>query len=302
MIFLEVKKVLQINKSLLDKAYGRYMYNDLGTDDYSREYIEKRINQILSNGFGLELYENGEPIGFICAYELDELFYHEKGCYTPEIGIYCDLDLEKVNSLLKALYEEMRKRGFTHHSITLVQPIPEDFWVEFGYGCRVVDVARWVAVEETKINLKKIKEEDLDEFYPLYQEHELYMGASPIFLDTNPSKEACLKDLKNKSGKLFFIMDGDIKVGYTLVDEKEASGSEFFKDKTTLAIGSTHILEKYQHQGYGKEAIIAIMNYAHERGFNRISTDYESFNYKANRFWPRFFATVAKSYVRYIGK
>jgi len=297
----EIQKVKRIDESLLKELYGRHYYNGFISNNWSMEMVESITQDIIKHGVAFELREDGQPLGFISAYKLDKLFYGQKGYYTPELGWMYNNDYVVLNLLLKALLADMAEEGYTHHAIGMFYPDNEDQWFNYGYGIRKVDVSRKIGHEETEIALVNVKPEDIDVFYPLYQKLEQYMMGSPIFLTGDDSKDACEKAIKDKKDKLFFLKKGETILGFTTLSETEAAGSPIFKDDKTMAIKGTYILEQYQGQGYGEKALCAIMNYSVEKGFEGLSTDFESYNLRALRFWPRFFAIAAKTFVRYIG-
>ena len=296
-----IKKTSRIDAALIESVYNSYRKCKHITSDFTLDYVQKSIDDIIKYGVGFELIDDNKPVAFISAYQVDPLFYGQKGYYTPEVGLFYNGHLKQLNILLKALYEEMKKEGYTHHVVSRLIPINEDQWFAMGYGSRVIDVARIVEAGKTGLTLKRIKPEDIDSFYPLYKEHNHYMTGAPIFLDGDESLEGCMEAIKEDDEELYFLKKGTLVVGFTTLSKTSPAGSKLFKDNQTLALKGAHILSNYQHQGYGRQAIQAVMNYAKDLGYKKLSTDFESFNVMALNFWPKSLDMVAKSFVRYIG-
>lgn len=265
--------------------------------------IQTSISYILGHGIGLLLQEEDKVIGYIIGYKLEELFYGQKGVYTPEYGlVVLDNNEPAKEALLKELYLHMKEEGFTHHAITDINEVKNHQFLQLGYGLRVLDGV--TKVKETEVDedfaLKKVTKKELEILFPMYLEHESYMASSPIFLDTTFGKKQLQKKLQSHDQLFLYTYKNEV-VGYTTINTESAVGCELFFDTTTMSLKSTHIRSIHQHKGYGKKLIDLLHQKATSLGKKKIAVDFEIFNTKANRFWPKHFNIVAHSYVRYIG-
>ncbi|XMB86794.1 GNAT family N-acetyltransferase [Mycoplasmatota bacterium WC44] len=302
-----VKRLLMEDLNVMvDHFIKKYSENKLLSIDFNSEEVLKHCEYILNKGFSYCVYDKGVPKGYLIGYKIDSLFFKEKGVYTPEFGFFCEgNNLNYHNILIKTLFEDMKKEGYTHHAITLMKPNMDNEFIDNGYGKRLVDVARFVEISdkpEKNIIMKKANINDFDLLYPIYLEFTTYMSSSPIFLEEENAKDELTQILSNSESEIFMFYLNDSIIGFTTLSYKSAACSRFFKDKDTVAIKGTHIKEDLQNKGYGKRILTLIDEYCINHNYKKQSTDFESLNYKANLFWPKHFKVVANSYVRYIGK
>jgi ribosomal protein S18 acetylase RimI-like enzyme len=299
-----VKATYENTKELVTQYYHYHKQDPFLAKNFTFESLLKDIAYLIDNGMGSVFLQNNVPVGYLLGYKIKRLFFQEPGIYTPDFAVYYEND-SVLYRLLEEYYREMKKANFSHHAMTFLTPIQDDFLIQLGYGLRVMDGVRFPQKNIKNDSLVSIDIASIHDFavlLPLFTEHLQYMSNSPIFLEASNPEEELLDILNEVDTVVFKIRYMSEVIGFSIIDKLHAPGGKYFKDNETLGIKGTHILSQFQNMQIGSKYIELLDNYCIENGFSRLAVDFESMNLLAFKFWSKQFHISAKTYLKYIGK
>lgn len=292
------KKIPQILK---DSVILELQQKPYFKEYFVRNNLSQQFASIEQHGKIFVLRKEHQPVAFVSVYYVDDLFFGQKGVYTPEWANYLSLNIGDNMVLFAALYNDMKQHGYTHHVLSNTMSKMDLQLLDFAYSCILKDGARAIVeTYETTLTLENVTNSTIEDYLKMCKEHEDYMSSSPIFLGDGYHEQEARDKIAHDNNVYYILNNGD-KIGFTTLSTTEKAGSELLKTPTSIALKGTHIVSTYQNQGFGGELIKAVSNFAKEHDYSYIVTDFETYNIKAHMFWPKHFDIVMKSYLRYIG-
>jgi len=178
---------------------------------------------------------------------------------------------------------------------------------ELGFGSYVVDACQDTSKRMERVRCDYIIElatpQDIDALLEIANSSNHYYVSSPIFLQRGKQQRPDIE----KMLKQYFVLvakNGDEMVGVMSVSMHEDFNFEQLTTTDSAYIGSlgAFIYPKYRRKGVGKALLNEIFRICRERGKSHIHVCYESSNFFASSFWPRYFKPAIRSVRRTINK
>lgn len=233
-------------------------------------------------------------------------FREKRSIYIPEWGHAAITDDQK--SIYQIMYEKAASRwvknGYFKHLISFFSGDKEvkDTFSWFGFGMTTVDAARDVESIETDDVGIQIVEADVDDaetIHKLRVDMDRYTASSPIFLpyEEKPDVDYYEKYLQEDSTKCWFAVDGDEPISYILLG-KSSDGAYVIQDENSININGAFTKDGYRRRGIGTKLLSKAVQWAEEKGYQRITVDFEPENILGRNFWLKYFQPVCYSMVR----
>lgn len=274
-----------------------------------RESVEDYIDWIIEKGVGIVAIHEEHIVGYVTGIEIDDFKSSGKGLYTPEWGHGTSVENADLlyNQLYSYLYDMCIGENCHVHAISIMDHdealIKETFLN--GYGMMVIDAIKKiepVKPTKTSFTIRQAKISDLDQIVSILDEHYDYMYNAPIFLfseadDLNDTVKSYLEDdtvilwVAEKDGALLGMMK-------TQFDADNAS--TIVMDDKSLSIQATHVIDESRNQNISRSLLQHAESWGYEKGFERLTVDFETANILARHFWLKHFQPVCHSLIRYI--
>ena len=272
-----------------------------------RSQIERLVKRVFEAGKGLMAISDGELVGFLTGFEIDEFFGKPKGIYIPLFGH--GIAKNQPKRVYQLLYEKAAhqwvQEGCLTHAITLYAHQKEaiDLWFWQGFGMRCVDALRQVEeipVNSSCIQIKKMTLQDIAALGELHRKHNEFYGESPIFMpreDEDPIKD--LTDwLKEENHHLWGAFDGDDAVAYMRIQPQGESFISSHKD--IMNITGAYVSEGARGTNVGTMLLGKIQDWLKENDYPLCGVDFEAINWSGSGFWNKYFTPYTYSVVRRI--
>lgn len=269
------------------------------------EDISTVIRNIVEDSPGIAVFEDGSMKGYMQGLPLST-FREKRSIYIPEWG-HAVIDENKKN-IYQNMYEHVASRwvknGYFKHLISFFssdEKIRETFsW--FGFGMTAVDGIRDVSPIDSDYTDFEIREADVDDAETVHDfrvKMDRYTASSPIFLpyEKKPNRDYYGKYLQKDSTKAWFGMIDDEPVSYILLGE-DSEGAYIIHDEDSININGAYTKEGYRGKGMGTKLLSKAVEWGGEKGYERITIDFEPENILARNFWLKHFEPVCYSMVR----
>lgn len=275
------------------------------------EKIRNELAGLARTGLpGFAALEGGKLVGFLAGYPLEKFFSRSPGVYIPLTG-HGAAGLDR-RLIYQRLYEAASGvwvgEGRLMHSLSMPAHDAEavDAWYWLGFGLRCVDAIRPLSAVATKhdikLDIRKASPEDAETLFPLHTEHCRYYRNAPLFMphvDVEAGLDEFRQWLMGEGNHLWAACDGGRPVSYMRICQ--GSGNCFAtRDPSSHHVCAAYTAADVRCGGVGAALLSAIVTWLRERGSDRLSVDYESFNICGSRFWGKHFTPFLLSPVRYI--
>jgi GNAT superfamily N-acetyltransferase len=272
-----------------------------------RGSLRRRIEGLFEGRCGIAALADGRLVGFLSAYEADELFGRCCGVYVPVFGH--GVADEYGSRLYKELYARAAdlwvRKGLICHAATFFAHDAEtiETWFWLGFGLRCVDAIREAApvqVRDRRVAVRKAGLDDIPSIADIHSRHFSYYKSSPIFMHKplgDPRQD--LVDWMSKPNHHLWIahVDGE-PLGYIRI---EPNGESFVSEHpTVMNISGAYVAEGRRGSGIGVCLLAQLQQWLIENGYKLCGVDFESVNPLGSRFWTRHFAPYTYSMVRRI--
>lgn len=121
---------------------------------------------MISKDTGVIAQSNGEIIGFIAGYKINEFWGNCKGIYCPDYGhgVMGDNRKRIYQKLYKHSADKWVEDGFTNHALTIYAHDKEtiDTFFRLGFGLRCIDAMRKATAinkDNSGVEIKKIAQD-----------------------------------------------------------------------------------------------------------------------------------------------
>jgi GNAT superfamily N-acetyltransferase len=279
----------------------------LPDDEKFLNYFREAIEDLFNTGMGIVAIIDGELIGFIAGYKVEEFFGKCKGIYSP---LYGHGAVKKYrSSIYKKMYQQAAdlwtKEAFTTHALTFFAHDKEtiDTWFWQGFGLRCVDAIREVSpinIKNSDITICKAGAEDILGLEDIHRLHCQYYKKSPIFMiksEGDPVKDLCAW-LEEDNHHLWVAYNKEIPVGYMRI---EPESENFISDHSdVMNITSAFVKESERGAHIGAVLLNAIQQWLLQNNYPLCGVDFESINTIGSHFWNKYFTPYTYSLVRRI--
>lgn len=231
-----------------------------------------------------------------------------KAALSPEWG-HAALSGRKAAiylALYRAASAEWAAAGCQTHALSLLanDAEAEKVWFWSGFGLLVVDAVRpltGLGVEiPPGLEIRQATLADVPVLVELEAEHWRHYTQAPVFMVSTASDGAdeFSELIQNPDHAVWLALDSGQPAGYIRFEGSSFGAAAIVDSKTTVAVTGAYVRPAYR----GRKAAVAMLDAAlrdyAERGFERCSVDFESFNPEAAAFWPRYFEPVCYSLMR----
>lgn len=307
---------VQVNEKYASQAINLVLdaYNEekqvvpfLPDRKYFLDSLNELIRNLFKNGIGIVAICDNNLIGFLCGFEVKELFGKCKGIYSPLYGHGAIKEHRK--SLYQDLYKHAAdiwvKKACVSHAVTFfahdVQTINTWFWQ--GFGLRCVDALREgapIAMSKTDIIIKKAEIGDISKLLKIHRLHNEYYRDSPVFMpnrDIEPEKDLT-EWMCQENHHLWVAYCEEEPLGYMRI----APTAETFvsEHKDVMNIVGAYVVEKERQYGIGTALLGTIQQWLLENNYPLFGVDFEAINTVGCSFWLKYFTPYTNSLVRRI--
>ena len=271
--------------------------------------VAEKLVYLLDACPGVAALDRGKLTGYLGWFWVDQFRGTDrKAAYCPEWG-HGAADGSRP-TIYRALYRgaaaQWAAAGCQTHALTLLahNRDAEKTWFWNGFGLTVVDAIRALTpledVSPAGFTLRKATLDDVDTLVVLEAEHWQHYSRSPVFMANQDNDDAAgmtalLSDPNNSVGLAW--LDGE-PAAYMRFEGKSFGAADIVYAETTTAITGAYTRPNYR----GRRVAVALLDAAlrdyAERGFERCSVDFESFNPEAAVFWMKYFEPVCLSLLR----
>lgn len=271
--------------------------------------ISGMIENRLQSASGVAAVENGRLAGYITWYIVEGFRATErKAAFVPEWA--CGAVGEKKRAILRGLYRKASEIWLQEkcqtHAVTILtyDEMAINTWFWNGFGLTVVDAIR--GMDEIRVEkppefiIRKAAENDIQELVLIENEHWQHYGKPPISMYTNSGRDsATFSEFLRRDENSIWIATGGNEVASYMVFENSSEGATgIVSSDTTIAITGAFTRPEHRGKGAAPALLNAALNEYRQKGYNRCSVDFESFNPEATVFWTKHFQPVCYSVIR----
>lgn len=272
----------------------------------------KRIEKYVDNSNFIVAIESGRVAGFINGFSIDEFKGTVKGALSLP-SLHGVVDGYDKNYLYSELYRRVsdlwaNSNCYTHAVMLYANDKNTiDSWVMNGFGMIVIDAVR--PIEEITIPniddnilIRRADVSDLIDMEHLFKGLDKHLYSSPIYLYDHVSENYVLeyKGWLKTEGNILWVAEVDNKIiGYLKTNTTEINMDEL-DDGYTMGINGAYALPEYRGQHIMSRLLNVAIQWANTKGLKRCSTDFESANIEARRFWLKHFTPYCYSMIRRI--
>jgi GNAT superfamily N-acetyltransferase len=259
-------------------------------------------------GSGIAMLHAGRMVGFMAAFEVRR---GETWTYTPEWAWAAEAVLAARQSrlaVIQELYATAAARwveaGFRAHYVAALAgdrtALRALQWV--GFGDSTMDGLRDLAsiAPAPGVVVRRAVRGDAPMLAELEDGLRAHLVASPVFLALGPART--LADQRRRitdsdAAVLLAEVDGQV-VGHLLVGPASDDAATIIRDPATASITGAFVRPEHRRAGVAETLLAAAIEWARERGHERMAVDFETANLLASRFWTRFFRPVTITLAR----
>ncbi len=273
-------------------------------------HVADMLDELFQTCPGVAAIENGRLAGYMGWYIVENFREADiTGAYVPIWGH------ATAGNAVAAVYRAMYRtasaywatRGCGVHAISLLadDKPAEKIWFWNGFGMALVDAIRPTVPLNVKpvedLTVRKAQIQDAELIAVLDREHWRHYSEPPIFMATHPSitPDECREFISGPSNTYWLAeLEGE-PAGLMRFEAHSHGATEIVESGSTIAITGGYIRPQYRGKGSAPALLDAALHYYSERGFERCSVDFESFNPEAANFWMKYFVPVSFSLMRH---
>ena len=266
------------------------------------------LEAIHRRGSGVALLHAGRMVGFMAAFEVRR---GQTWTYTPEWGWAAEAVPAAGLSrhiVVQELYASAAARwveaGLRAHFLAVLAgdraALRALTWVGFGHG--TLDGLRdLAAITPTPgVVVRGADRADAPMLSELEDGLRAHLAGSPVFLALGPART--LADQRKRiaasdAAVLLAEVDGRV-VGHVLVGPSSDDAATIVRDRATASISGAFVRPEHRRAGVADTLLSAAIEWARERGYERMAVDFETANLLASRFWTRSFRAVTITLAR----
>lgn len=272
--------------------------------------ILKMLQRISETNPGVAAIEDGKLVGYMVGFLVNQMKSSHKGVYVPDWG-HSSTEENKLK-IYQELYssisgEWVSKEHFTHGITMFVydRALHEQFFWN-GFGMLTVDCVRALdtQLEYTSLNqeitVRDATIADMNDLLYLQNKHQRYYAKAPTFMaQFEMDDEKVFEErFQNPDHHIYIAYKGGQPVGFMWANPGSHDGCYITTDPETASITGAFVDPDQRNSGVGMLLLQTITQWAFEKGFKRISLDFEAANVLGGRFWLRSFEPVCYSLMR----
>ena len=266
------------------------------------------IEQHVGEGNGIVTLLDDMVIGFMTYDAFD--FHAEPTAFFPIMAhaAHEDYRLVAYSEMYNILAQILVDKGCLNHLMTFFAADQrlQEYLYELGFGLYVVDAYRdqqpiTPGTSSPDIEVKRVRGEAIDPLATLVKESDSFYGEAPLFLLRQADgKEAILEMLADDNQAVFVAAKGDIFLGFIHVRRHNENDVVTLCNTSTATIDplGAYIRKDYRGAGIGRRLLYEAIAWCGQQNVPTIHVDFESANYYANQFWPRYFTPILYSVKR----
>jgi ribosomal protein S18 acetylase RimI-like enzyme len=268
------------------------------------------LNELFQTCPGVAAIENGQLTGYMGWYIAD----HFRDADIT--GAFCPVWAHSVaNKATAAVYRGMHRtasaywatRGCGVHVISLLATDSSALktWFWNGFGLAVVDAIRPVLPLNARLAehlvVRKAQSQDAELIAILESEHRRHYSEPPIFMAAQePAAPQDLREFIGAPNNTIWLAEFQGEpAGMMRFEARTFGATDIVQSETTISISGAYTRSQYRGKGAAAAVLDAALHYYGERGFERCSVDFESFNPEAANFWMKYFEPVTFSLMRH---
>ncbi len=270
------------------------------------------LNELFLSCPGVAAIENGQLLGFMGWYIVEHFREADiTGAYCPIWGHGVSGDATGATAVYRSMYRTASAywatRGCGVHAISLLanDHQAEKTWFWNGFGLTVVDAIRPIQPLNVQpgdsLVVRKAASQDVEMVARLDIEHWRQYSEAPIFMATPgpDSPEAIRAFIDDPNNTIWLCEIKDELAGMMRFEGRGHGATEIVQSETSIAISGAYTRPQFRGKGAAVAILDAALRYYGERGFERCSVDFESFNPEAANFWMKYFEPVSFSLTRH---
>ncbi|MBN1431133.1 MAG: GNAT family N-acetyltransferase [Anaerolineae bacterium] len=266
------------------------------------------IEQHVGEGNGIVTLLDDTVIGFMTYDAFD--FHAEPTAFFPIMAhaAHEDYKLVAYSEMYNTLSQTLVDKGCLNHMMTFFAPDQrlQEYLYELGFGLYLVDAYRdqqpiTPGTLSPDIEVKRAHSEALDPLSTLVKESDSFYHQAPLFLMREADgKEAILEMLTDDNQAVFVAAKGKRLLGFIHVRCHDENDVFTLRDTSTATIDplGAYIKKEYRGAGIGRQLLHEAITWCCRQNISTIHVDFESANYHANQFWPRYFTPILYSVKR----
>jgi GNAT superfamily N-acetyltransferase len=273
------------------------------------ERIVRALANMLASCPGVAALEEGRLVGYMVWYVVDHFRNTgRRAAYCPVTGHAATQGDQPA--IYRALYREAARHwaqsGCQVHALTLLASDEGaiNTWFWNGFGLWVMDAIRSVRPLDnppsTDLIIRKALPGDAAALGILDAEHMQHYAAPPVLMvPQQPGSPAEFAQfIEDAPNSVWLALEGGEAVGFIRFAGDSFGATEIVGSETTIAITGAFVRPPYRGRKAAPAMLDAALREYAQRGFERCSVDFESFNPEAATFWLRYFDPVCLSLVR----
>jgi len=174
---------------------------------------------------------------------------------------------------------------------------------QLGFGAILAERLRDFSAVEGGADVAIVREKDFSRLIDLEIEHNGYYRKSPIFILKDTDREFMATDLEEHSRTddfLVYCEKGEPAACFIMGESSAEEEGFLLRNTNTAQIKSAYVKPHLRGQGIGKAMLQHAVEWAQERGFERLFVEHETANFYGGNFWGRHFSPYLFIAMRYI--
>jgi GNAT superfamily N-acetyltransferase len=273
-------------------------------------YFARFIEQHTKNSAGIVITFRHAVIGFM-AYDMFD-FHGERTAFFPIMAHAADpaYKLVAYSTMYNHLSQVLVEQECLNHIVTFFSHDQElqIYLFELGFGLYVVDAYRDLSpIPQDMIahsgRVRQATHKDLDDLFAIVKESDAFYAKAPLFLKReSETKAQIIEMLTSPDYAVFVAIDNDTIVGYMNIRCHSENNVQTLSDSATALIDplGAYLRKEYRGRGIGKQLLHEVVTWSSQREITTIHVDFESANYYANQFWPKYFVPILASVRRHL--
>ncbi len=208
--------------------------------------------------------------------------------------------------LYESLGECLRRRRVQLHIVAHFAADRElaDGLFQLGFGALLAERLRDLSEVRCAARVPVAQEKDFLAVEEIDGEHMRYYRGAPMFLlkdDSPQAVRAGLLEHQDRGDALFVYRESGAPAAYLVAGPcLGASEGLVLRNTNSAQVLSAYARPEARGRGVGKALLSAAVEWARERGYERLFVEHETANLSASRFWGRHFSPYLYFSMRYV--
>ena len=282
------------------------------------EELHSHFIHFAENGLGVVAIEEGELVGYLCAYVPREDAFgttNVRGTFSPihGHGVSAKIIGQQRDRIYSLLYqkaaEKWVKRGIRSQGIALYthDKVGVNSFFYHGFGLRCIDLIRSlnhglevkpVSITDKKLDFLELPREEWKELLELHNSLQKHLAESPVFMLFPDMDEEGLYAHTSEDVRYFAVKANGEYIAYL----KLADGGENFVTELPgmINICGAYCRKEFRGSNVYQNLLSYVVEVLRKEGYELLGVDCESLNPTARGFWLKYFEEYTHSLVRRI--